>query len=82
MKVDNPVFTEDYRNRSYAVHCQPSCDKEGKWSVWVEIFNSANGQDSQGELLMSAEHQYTFPSYEDGRHAGTKLAEQLIDVED
>lgn len=83
MKVDNPILIEDYRNRSYAVHCQPSNDKAGKWSVWVEIFNgNSSGQGDSAELLMSAEHQYIFPSYEEGKHAGVRLAEQMIDVED
>ena len=81
MKVDDVVM-ESHRNRSYAVHCQPSHDKRGRWSVWVEVFDGGNGQGEHGELLMSAEHQYTFASQEEGLHAGARLAEQLIDVED
>ena len=80
MKVDDVVL-ESYRNRSYAIHCQPSHDKQGRWSVWVEVFDDDQAHGDHGELLMSAEHQYTFSSQEEGLHAGTSLAEQLIDVE-
>lgn len=79
MAVDNPIYVEDYRNRSYAVHCEPSELRQGKWLVWVEIFDGEGA--GQGKLLMSAEHEYTFTSYEDGKQAGKKFAEQLIDDE-
>lgn len=79
MKVEHPIHVEDYRNRSYAVHCEPSSLRQGKWLVWVEIFDGTGGQ---GELLMTAEHEYSFPAYEDGKQGGRKLAEQLIDNED
>lgn len=79
MKADHPVHKEDYRGRSYAVHCEPSELRPGKWLVWVEVFAGAA---ERGDLLLSAEHEYTFTSYENGLEGGRKLAEQLIDAQD
>ena len=81
MKVDDAVV-DVYHNRSYTIHCQPSSDKPGRWSVWVEVFEGADGYGNHEKLLMSAEHQYTFASREEGLHSGARLAEQLIDTED
>ena len=81
MKVDDAVV-DVYHNRSYTVHCQPSTDKPGKWSVWIEVFEGEQGYGNPEKLLLSAEHQYTFPSRDEGLHAGAQLAEQLIDADD
>lgn len=79
MKADHSVHQESYRGRSYTVHCEPSELRPSKWLVWVEIFE---GDAGQGDLLMSAEHEYTFTSCESGKEGGRKLAEQLIDAKD
>ncbi|GEM_PF-6484305 len=79
MKVEHPIHTQDYRDHSYAVHCEPSSLRPGKWLVWVDIFEGGAG--GQGTLLMTAEHEYTFTSQEEGTQGGKKLAEQLIDAE-
>jgi hypothetical protein len=75
MKTD--TCKEDYGGCSYAVHCEPSSLRPGKWLVWVEVFE---GGGAQGGLLMSAEHEYSFVSFEAGQEGGRKLAERLIDT--
>lgn len=79
MTTDKLIHVDGYRERHYAVHCEPSALRPDRWSVWVEIFQDKGLHPDK--LCLSAEHAYNFNSYDDGKAAGICFAQQLIDAE-
>lgn len=79
MTTQTCVHAENYRAHRYTVYCDPSVTRLNRWNVWIEIFDSVGAKEHS--LVLSAEHAYSFTSYEDGKAAGICFAQQLIDSE-